>query len=142
MNARTKPLRRFPLMACWLLVLVALALAAAQGGVGAGNPGVTAQFSGTVVDERGRRVAGAAVDCYQSDPSRVWVCGTGTGTQAACGHRPERAFTISAPPGETLVVVKKNGLAPAWKTWSSFLVDSTDPLVLTRTHHARRRGRG
>ncbi len=41
------------------------------------------------------------------------------------------AFVVSASADTTLVVVKKTGFAATWKTWSSTIPDSTDPIVLT-----------
>jgi protocatechuate 3,4-dioxygenase beta subunit len=41
------------------------------------------------------------------------------------------AFALAAAPGTAVAVVKKAGLATAWKTWNSLVDDSSEPVVLT-----------
>jgi hypothetical protein len=41
------------------------------------------------------------------------------------------SFSLLPSPGATLAVVKRPGLATAWKTWSSLHENSSDPVVLT-----------
>jgi protocatechuate 3,4-dioxygenase beta subunit len=99
----------------------------------AADLGTLSQYTGVVVDEQGRPVAGAIVDSYQYHSS--------SGPLANLPRDPELighavadgrgAFAIPASPGTMLAVVTKAGLAPAWKTWSAAIADSSDPLVLT-----------
>jgi protocatechuate 3,4-dioxygenase beta subunit len=98
----------------------------------AANPTPPPYYTAAVVDDQGRPVAGAMVDAYVYQPSEGW------------GYRdrePELAqrtvtgsngvFSLLPSPGATLAVVKKPGLATAWKTWSSLLENSSDPVILT-----------
>lgn len=113
--------------------LFILAVAGLACHANAADNGATSQYSGTVVDEKGQAVEGATVDCYQYPSSSGWF-----------GYRdrePELqqttltdshgAFAVSASQNTTLVVVKKPGLATAWKTFGNAIPDSTDPIVLT-----------
>ncbi|MGD0411793.1 MAG: hypothetical protein ABSC18_08800 [Verrucomicrobiota bacterium] len=117
---------------CALPALGMMMLAAARSGLGGGDPGATSQVSAAVVDAQGRPVADASVECYHYQvPS---------GLAATIAEEPELcqrtvtdatgAFSFSFAPGTTLALVKKAGLAPAWKIWASTLADSSDPLVL------------
>lgn len=99
----------------------------------AADIGVASQFTGMVVDEQGQAVAGATVDCYQYKNPPIMM--------GSIFREPEfkqrfitdskGVFAVAASPDITLVVVKKTGLAPAWKTWPAGRADSSDPLVLT-----------
>jgi protocatechuate 3,4-dioxygenase beta subunit len=112
--------------------VIPILLLAATGLMAQSNIGGPAQYTGTMVDEQGRPVAGAEVDCYHY-PSR-----SGFGywdrepkLQQTTVTDGKGAFAVSASAGTILVVVKKAGLATVWKTWSPEIPDSTDPIVLT-----------
>ena len=74
-------------------------------------------FTGRAVDDQGQPVAGAAVECYQ-DASQA---GANTAQEFALKERgttdSKGGFTVSAVGGTTIVVVKKEGLAPGWRTF-------------------------
>jgi protocatechuate 3,4-dioxygenase beta subunit len=111
----------------WILVL-ALALAAGARAADGGTPG---HCSGRAVDERGQPVAGATVECYvDSSPAGFY-----TAQDFALKERgttdSKGGFTVPIGVGVTIVVVKKEGLAPGWRTFASVLEESTDPVVLT-----------
>ena len=98
----------------------------------AADGGAPENYTGTVVDEQGRPVAGATVDCLLSSD----FDGFGyRDREPALTQRTvtdsNGVFAVFSAPGATLAVVKKAGLATAWKTWSSGLPDSSEPLVLT-----------
>ena len=112
----------------WILV-GGLVLASQARAAEGGRP---ENYTGTVVDEQGRPVAGAMVDCYY-DPS-----GEGYGYRDREPLLTQRTvtdsngvFAVFSAPGATLAVVKKAGLATAWKTWSTSQRDSSAPVVLT-----------
>jgi protocatechuate 3,4-dioxygenase beta subunit len=116
----------------WQSIFI-LAVAALTFHTRAADISATWQFTGTVVDDQGRAVAGAAVVCYQYQSSWGWF-----GNMSRDPQIKEHAvtdskggFAFSSPPGANLVVVRKAGLAPAWKNWNSNLADSSEPLVLT-----------
>jgi len=115
-----------------LLVFGLITLTAARSGFCAGDPGTTSQVSGTVVDDHGRPVADASVECYHYQaPSGL--AGTITEEPELRQHAvtdAKGAFTVSSSPGTTLALVKKPGLAPSWRIWASTLADSPDPVVL------------
>ena len=109
-----------------LLVVAALHTRAA-------DVGVTQQYTGTVLDEQGKPVAGATMDCYHYRTPPIMM--------GSMFREPELkqhvvtdykgAFTVAASPDATFVVVKKAGLSPAWKTWLADRSESSDPLVLS-----------
>jgi protocatechuate 3,4-dioxygenase beta subunit len=114
----------------WGVFILALALAAHARAADAGPPGY---YTATVVDDQGRPVSGATVDSYYYIQSSGWF-----------GYRdqePEQTqhtvtdsngvFVVLSSPGATLSVVKKAGLATAWKTWSDIIPDSSEPVVLS-----------
>jgi protocatechuate 3,4-dioxygenase beta subunit len=110
-------------------LILGLALAGLARGADGGAP---ESYAGTVVDDQGRPVAGATVDGYSYQSAE------GFGYRDREPELTQRtvtdsngAFAVFSAPGATLVVVKKAGLATAWKTWSARLGDSTDPVVLT-----------
>ena len=104
---------------------------AAAGYARAADGGAAGHYTGTVVDDQGQPVAGASVECYQ-DASPVAAY---TAQDFALKERgttdSKGGFTVSAGEGVTIVVVKKEGLAPGWRTFASVLGDSSDPVVLT-----------
>jgi len=111
------------------LLILALSLAAPARAADSAAP---AFYSTTVVDDQGKPVAGATVDAYVYQRSEGWgyrdrepehTQRTVTGSNGV--------FALLPSPGATLAVVKKAGLATAWKTWSPYLEDSPDPVVLT-----------
>jgi hypothetical protein len=96
-----------------------------------GDEGAT-NYTGKVVDDQGRPVAGATVECYRYPAAygfgyRDLELVSGPTKQTDSQGR----FTVPAASGSTLVVVKKPGLATAWKTWPNELEDSADPVVLS-----------
>jgi protocatechuate 3,4-dioxygenase beta subunit len=113
-------------------LILGLALAAHARAADSGPP---EYYIGTAVDDQGRPVAGAMVDCYYH-PSYE-----GFGSFRYGDDEPELiqrtvtdsngVFAVLCAPGATLAVVKKAGLATAWKTWSSRYPDSSEPVVLT-----------
>ena len=98
----------------------------------AADGGAAANYTGLVVDEQGRPVAGAAVDCWHDESAASYG---GQGREAEFSQHTvtdlNGAFSVPFSQGKTLAVVKKAGLATGWKTWSSLLDDSSEPLVLT-----------
>ena len=111
---------------------IAILLLAATSLMAQTNTNSTAQYTGTVVDDQGWPVLGATVDCYH------YQSRTGFGywerepkLEQTTVTDGQGAFAVSASADTTLVVVKKAGLATAWKTWSPEISDSTDPIVLT-----------
>jgi protocatechuate 3,4-dioxygenase beta subunit len=96
------------------------------------NPGTTAHYTGMVMDDQGRPVSGAEVDCYHyQSRSGFGYWDREPELQQTTVTDGKGAFAVSASADTTLVVVKKAGLATAWKTWGSEIPDSTDPIVLT-----------
>ncbi len=111
----------------WILVL-ALALAGGARGADGGAPG---HYSGRAVDEHGQPVAGATVECYvDSSPASFYTAQDFALKERGTTDR-KGGFTVSIGGGVTIVVVKKDGLAPGWRTFASVLDESTDPVVLT-----------
>jgi protocatechuate 3,4-dioxygenase beta subunit len=113
------------------LLILAVALAAPAHAADSAPP---TYYTGTVVDDQGRPVAGATVDAYVYQPGEGYFFferdrepeltqRTVTGANGA--------FALLPSPGATLAVVKKPGLATTWKTWSSLFENSDDPVVLT-----------
>jgi ankyrin repeat protein/uncharacterized GH25 family protein len=93
----------------------------------------TTQFTGTVVDEQGRPVVGATVDCYhyESLPQGPSGLEQEPKFEQRTNTNAQGSFAIPALPGATLVVAQKAGLAPAWRTWFPYLPRLSAPLVLT-----------
>jgi protocatechuate 3,4-dioxygenase beta subunit len=88
--------------------------------------------TGTVVDEKGQPVAGATVDCYRyQSRSGFGYWDREPKLEQTTVTDGQGAFAVSASADTTLVVVKKMGLATAWKTWGVNIPDSSDPIVLT-----------
>ncbi|MGO8763712.1 MAG: carboxypeptidase regulatory-like domain-containing protein [Limisphaerales bacterium] len=113
--------------------IIALLLSAAFSLKAQADAGVPAQYTGIVVDDQGRPVPGAAVDCYYYQTSPVMM-GNMIRDPELKQHTvtdAKGAFAVAASPDTTFVLVRKAGLAPAWKTWTSGGDDSSDPLVLT-----------
>jgi protocatechuate 3,4-dioxygenase beta subunit len=113
------------------LVLI-LAVAALGCLTHAADNSMTSQYTGTVVDEKGQPVAGATVDCYQSQ-SRSGFGFWGDREpefQQTTMTDGKGAFTVSASADTALVVVKKAGFATVWKNWRPQIPDSTAPIVL------------
>ncbi len=84
------------------------------------NPTSVPQLTGKAVDEQGRPVVGAEVECYFYQNSTVMM-GDLLREPVPSQHAVtdnNGAFKIDAGSGNTLVVVRKPGLAPAWKTWT------------------------
>jgi hypothetical protein len=111
----------------WAFVLV-FALA---GQAYAADGGPPSHYTGTAVDDKGQPVAGATVECYQdSSPVSAY-----TAQDFALKERgttdSKGGFSVSAGEGVTIVVVKKEGLAPGWRTFASVLGESSEPVVLT-----------
>lgn len=112
----------------WLSLLVAVVLHARAADVDAAR-----QYTGTVVDDKGQPVAGATVDCYQSQ-SRSGFGFWGDREpefQQTTVTDGKGVFSVSASADAALVVIKKAGLATVWKNWRPQIPDSTDPIVLT-----------
>jgi len=109
-----------------------LAFAALAGQLRAADPGSPTSYTGTVVDGQGRPVAGATLDCYRYLSSSEWGRrGTEPELQQTMRTDGLGRFAVPGSSDNTLVVVKQPGFATAWKTWSSFFPDSSDPLVLS-----------
>jgi protocatechuate 3,4-dioxygenase beta subunit len=112
--------------------IVAILFLATIGLMAQTNPRTTTQYTGTVVDEQGRPVPGAEVDSYEYQSPPVTMdrefrqpeLKQHTLTDARGG------FAVASSPMTILVLVKKAGLAPAWRTWPSD-DDGSEPLVLT-----------
>jgi protocatechuate 3,4-dioxygenase beta subunit len=92
-------------------------------------PNDVAKFSGTVVDEQGKPVAGVSVDCYHF-PTRTGVGLPDLQSRQHTATDGKGAFQFSVPSGAVTVVVKKAGHASGWKTWESTPKGTIDPLVL------------
>jgi hypothetical protein len=97
----------------------------------AADPGpAPTPFSGTAVDGQGRPVAGADVDCYQySSAMALFLPGKETLEHTTTDSQGAFTFPVTEEGG--IVVVKKTGLATAWKTRLFGQGGSTDPLVLS-----------
>jgi protocatechuate 3,4-dioxygenase beta subunit len=111
------------------LLIFALALPAP---VPAADSAPPTHYTATVLDDQGRLVAGATVDCYYHQSFE------GFGYRDREPELTQRtvtdsngAFVVASAPGSILAVVKKPGLATAWKTWSTMLTDSSEPVILT-----------
>jgi protocatechuate 3,4-dioxygenase beta subunit len=111
------------------VLIVALALAAPARAADGGPPDY---YTATVVDDQGRPVAGATVDCYYYQARQSFGY---SGVEVELTQRTvtdsNGAFAVLSAPGATLAVVKKAGLATAWKTWFSLLENSSEPVVLS-----------
>lgn len=109
--------------------ILTLALAAPARAAVGGPPDY---YTGSVVDDQGLPVPGATVDGYYYQP-REWF-GYGDRdlqlTQRTVTDS-NGSFALLAAPGATLAVVKKAGLATAWKTWFSLLENSSEPVILS-----------
>jgi protocatechuate 3,4-dioxygenase beta subunit len=116
----------------WRVVMM-LAVAGRAGQLYAAEGDATWQYTGTVVDEAGRAVAGAKVEVYQSQTAGgpFWHPDWGPQDEPPTVTDAQGGFSISAPPDASLVVVSRAGLAPAWKVWNADLVADPDPLVVT-----------
>ena len=85
-----------------------------------------------MVDDQGQPVPGATVDCYHyQSRAGFGYWDREPKLQQTTVTDGKGAFAVSASADTTLVVVKKPGLATAWKTWGTTIPDSTDPIVLT-----------
>jgi protocatechuate 3,4-dioxygenase beta subunit len=76
------------------------------------------KFSGTIVDTQGNPVAGATVDFYQYPTRNAF----GPVDMEAKQHTMtdgQGAFEFPISNGMGLVLIKKAGLAPGWRTWYS-----------------------
>jgi hypothetical protein len=111
----------------WLLVL-ALALAACARAADGGAP---RRYSGTAVDDKGQPVAGATVECYVDSSPVASYTAQDFALKESGTTDSKGAFTVPIGGGVTIVVVKKEGLAPGWRTFASVLGESSDPVVLT-----------
>jgi protocatechuate 3,4-dioxygenase beta subunit len=111
----------------WSFVLM-FALA---GPVRAGEGGGAGHYTGTVVDDKRQPVAGATVDCYQDASSPAAYTAWNFALKEHGTTDSKGGFSVSAGDRVTLVVVKKEGLAPGWKSFTSFSGESSAPVVLT-----------
>lgn len=93
--------------------------------------GAPANYTGKVVDERGQPLAGATVECYQDSSAETASTAQDFVLKERSTTDSKGGFGVAAGSRVTFVVVKKEGLAPGWKTWSSMLDDSPDPVILT-----------
>ena len=80
------------------------------------DAGDAAKFSGTVVDTQGNPVTGAAVDLYQY-PSRMGFGPFDMEAKQQVATDGRGAFEFPMFDGMGLVLVKKAGFAPVWRTW-------------------------
>ncbi len=93
-----------------------------------------ANSTATVMDEQGRPVPGATVESYhvQNSSAMMWSEFRKLELKQQTVTDAKGVFTVAAaPPESMLVVVKKPGLAPVWKTWPSEGDDFSKALVLT-----------
>src|ERR1700679_3956118 len=98
----------------------------------AAEVGAARQHTGSVVAGKGQAVAGATVDCYHyQSPDGFGYWDREPELQQTILTDSKGSFAISFSSGATLVVVKKDGLATAWKTFGTTIPDSPDPIVLT-----------
>ena len=96
----------------------------------------TFRLAGAVVDAEGKPVAGAVVACYQFD-SRRWAFG---GDEMELKQRvttdASGAFDFRVPPQMTVVLARKQGLAPTWNQYPPLTSDQTEdrlPFVASTT---------
>jgi protocatechuate 3,4-dioxygenase beta subunit len=108
-----------------------ITLTGARNGTVATEAGATAQLSGKVVDEQGRPVAGASVDCYRYQAGSGYPTVGEPELERRTATDSEGAFAVPSSRGATLIVVRKAGLATGWKTRNSLARGSSEPLVLT-----------
>ena len=111
----------------WIL-LGALALAC-HASAGAG--GAAAPYRGKAVDSQGRPVAEATVDCYRSSATNSLSAAPDFALQEQIVTDSQGGFTFPAGEGMTIVVVKKEGLAPGWKVFGPGGGPAGDAVVLT-----------
>ena len=115
------------LIARYVLAL-ALALAAP---VRAADGGAAGSYTGSAVDGQGRPVPGATVECYVDSSPVSFYTAQGFAVKDSGTTDSKGAFTVPIGGGVTIVVVKKEGLAPGWRTFASVLEESSDPVVLS-----------
>ncbi len=123
--------RRALTPACLALALGLITLTGAWDKTVAAEASPSPQVSGIVVDEQGRPVAGATVDCYHYQARPGYTTEGKPELERRTVTDSKGAFAVPSSRGTTLVVVKKAGLATGWKTWNSLLGVSPEPLVLT-----------
>jgi protocatechuate 3,4-dioxygenase beta subunit len=75
------------------------------------------KFSGTVLDTQGKPVAGATVDCYQYPLSTGFYGRMDMEVKQHALTDGQGAFEFPMFNGMGLVLVKKTGFAPVWRTW-------------------------
>ena len=101
-----------------LRALVSIAALALAVPARAADGTAAANYNGTVVDDHGQPVAGATVDCYQSQSrSGFGYWDREPKFQQTTVTDGKGAFAVSASADTALVVIKKTGLATTWKTW-------------------------
>jgi protocatechuate 3,4-dioxygenase beta subunit len=82
------------------------------------------KISGTVVDAQGVPVAGATVDCYQY-AVRIAVGSPDMEAKQHATTDAQGAFELLGFNGMGVVLVKKAGFPPAWRSWDAAPQDST-----------------
>jgi protocatechuate 3,4-dioxygenase beta subunit len=111
----------------WTVVLAF----AFSGRARAADSGPPDHYTGTAVDGQGRPVAGATVESYQDSSPAAANAAPDFALKERGVTGSNGSFTVSAGGGTTIVVLKKDGLAPAWSTFTPALGQSSQPLLLT-----------
>jgi uncharacterized GH25 family protein len=96
----------------------------------------TFRLAGTVVDAEGNPVAGALVECYQSDNMRPPLSGAETEAKERVTTDATGAFDFRLPSVSTVLFARKPGLAPAWTQYRLLTKDRTEerlPLTAATT---------
>jgi Carboxypeptidase regulatory-like domain len=100
------------------------------------NAAKSFRLAGTVVDTEGKPVAGAVVECYQNDYRPWGFGGDDMEPKQRVTTGASGAFEFRVPPQMTVVLARKQGLAPTWNQYPALMSDQTEerlPFVASTT---------